>query len=785
MNHANRPERRSGFALVIAAAFVAAAVFAVPALGQSIANPRPLTPQTIHDAGGMLRLNNLGDVGSVSTARANLGLGSSATVAQGVSVLDPGTAKLESVLPMQTVSGASRTFTAADFFRKTRRTNAGAGMTDTLPASTALGLVNGTRLNIVNVDTTGTLALTAGAGTSLCSSCSSVGPGRDLMLVWDGPNTTWRADANTATALLGANNLSDVSSVSTARTNLGVTATGADTAYAFRANNLSDLASVSTARTNLGVTATGADTAYAFRANNLSDLASAPTARTNLGLGSAATQNTGTSGATVPLLNGANTWGASQSFGVVTATSLALNSAAIGGDTLGLIGSATVAAGASGSGVGTFNVKGGYSNSTGLSITANSATDTATIRQTAAGGTLILSGGNSSALTLASTNVATFSNNVVVNAGTLQVGGATPISTGEQAIFAYGSTGDSTIRVRSGDTGSTGRAGFVSNAYGNSWLAGMGSTANNSNTWGLWLDPTGGNSLKFSVDTSGNAKAVGSVTGAGVIVNGGGVVTLTNGSAFSDLSNGAFILKTNNGLSGGVVNMTADGTFQFFQRNGSTAAGIVAGAGTFGGAVTVGSGAIVSSPSAAVFQHGAADSASPVGQTVQFQNVVAGTTNGNGQAVNVVAPLGTGNGSSGIYKLLVGVPGTSGTAQHSTTVAQRWSSLGTIIAAPGSAGQGLLYFANNTADNSTLSNFQLSAASSSANTQFRDGGSGNIVWTALYNSGLFQVNQGLNLPPVTAPASPSSGWTLYTDSGDSNKLKAKASTGTVITIGTP
>ncbi len=52
---------------------------------------------------------------------------------------------------------------------------------------------------------------------------------------------------------------------------------------------------------------------YLTPANNLSDLGNPTTARTNLGLGTAALANTGISGATIPLLNGANTWSGVQS----------------------------------------------------------------------------------------------------------------------------------------------------------------------------------------------------------------------------------------------------------------------------------------------------------------------------------------------------------------------------------------------------------------------------------------------------------------------------------------
>ncbi|HET8581136.1 MAG TPA: immunoglobulin-like domain-containing protein [Candidatus Paceibacterota bacterium] len=74
------------------------------------------------------------------------------------------------------------------------------------------------------------------------------------------------------------------------------------------ANGGTGATTAAAARTNLGVTATGADTTYLYRANNLSDLSNAATARTNLGLGSLATlsniNNANWSGTGLSVANG-------------------------------------------------------------------------------------------------------------------------------------------------------------------------------------------------------------------------------------------------------------------------------------------------------------------------------------------------------------------------------------------------------------------------------------------------------------------------------------------------
>lgn len=149
------------------------------------------------------------------------------------------------------------------------------------------------------------------------SESGSVGPIVDRGIAyWD--DDTLKSDESSIDDILDAATAA-AASASAAATSAGNAGTSASSAaasaaaaatfdpalYLPKSGNLAGLNNAGTARTNLGATSTG---------SALFTAADAAAARTAIGAGTAATQNTGTSGANIPLLNAVNTWGAQQSF---------------------------------------------------------------------------------------------------------------------------------------------------------------------------------------------------------------------------------------------------------------------------------------------------------------------------------------------------------------------------------------------------------------------------------------------------------------------------------------
>lgn len=87
-------------------------------------------------------------------------------------------------------------------------------------------------------------------------------------------------------------------------------------------------------------------------------------------------------------------------------------------------------------------------------------------------------------------------------------------------------------------------------------------------------------------------------------------------------------------------------------------------ASTFGTNFSIAGNAKLTAPSAAVLQHGAADAAAPVAQTIQAQSVVAGTSNTAGVDWTFNGSRGTGTGAGGRFIFQGSLAGTTGSTQN-------------------------------------------------------------------------------------------------------------------------
>lgn len=87
---------------------------------------------------------------------------------------------------------------------------------------------------------------------------------------------------------------------------------------------------------------------------------------------------------------------------------------------------------------------------------------------------------------------------------------------------------------------------------------------------------------------------------------------------------------------------------------------------------------------AATLQHGAADAASPVAQTIRFQSVVAGTSNTAGANATFQGSAGTGTGVGGNFIIQLAAAGTTGTSQNTLTEVFKLDTLGSLSLGTGS-----------------------------------------------------------------------------------------------------
>lgn len=271
-----------------------------------------------------------------------------------------------------TQTGTTYTGTDADKGALIRFTNSGS-VAITQPQPTGSTFASGWYVDYRNAGS-GTVTITPTVATIDGAASLVLPPGRSVRIVSDGTNYFSNETVGTpTTAVLGG-----VFSKAAVASNW-LRSLGTDGNFTASQPAFSDLSGSATcaqlpaltgqATSSAGSCATALATAqpdaHTWAATQTFTLAPVFTdpsgSRTALGLGTAAVQNTGTSGANLPFLNGTNTWSGTQTFGsgvlvatspalttpilgVATGTSLALNGCTIGSNALCATGTANISA---------------------------------------------------------------------------------------------------------------------------------------------------------------------------------------------------------------------------------------------------------------------------------------------------------------------------------------------------------------------------------------------------------------------------------------------------------